>query len=44
MAVIGGLIWSTLLTLLVIPVVYTLIDDLTGFLSRRRRRPVEAQA
>jgi HAE1 family hydrophobic/amphiphilic exporter-1 len=41
-AVIGGLIWSTLLTLVVIPVVYTLIDDLTGFLSRRRRRLVEA--
>lgn len=41
-AVIGGLIWSTLLTLVVIPVVYTLIDDLTAFAGRRRRRGVEA--
>ncbi len=45
-AVIGGLAWSTLLTLLVIPVVYTLIDDLAGWLTgaRRRRAAVEAQA
>ena len=40
-AVIGGLIWSTLLTLLVIPVVYTLIDDLTHFASRARRPAAE---
>ncbi|MDP2726413.1 MAG: efflux RND transporter permease subunit, partial [Dehalococcoidia bacterium] len=33
-AVIGGLITSTLLTLVVVPVVYTLIDDL-GHLGRR---------
>lgn len=37
-AVIGGLIWSTLLTLLVIPVVYTFIDDLSRFISRGFRR------
>jgi HAE1 family hydrophobic/amphiphilic exporter-1 len=37
-AVIGGLIWSTLLTLVVIPVVYTLIDDLTRFAARGFRR------
>ena len=45
-AVIGGLAWSTLLTLLVIPVVYTLIDDLAGWLSgaRRRQRAAERQA
>jgi HAE1 family hydrophobic/amphiphilic exporter-1 len=45
-AVIGGLAWSTLLTLLVIPVVYTLIDDLAGWLSgaRRRQRAAEPQA
>ncbi len=44
-AVIGGLIWSTLLTLVVIPVVYTLIDDLTRSASRGgRRRTAEAQA
>ena len=40
-AVIGGLIWSTLLTLIVIPVVYTLVDDLAGLAGRTfRRRPV----
>jgi HAE1 family hydrophobic/amphiphilic exporter-1 len=37
-AVIGGLLWSTMLTLVVIPVVYTLIDDLTRFLSKGRGR------
>jgi len=37
-AVIGGLIWSTLLTLVVIPVVYTFIDDLSRFISRGFRR------
>jgi hypothetical protein len=43
-AVIGGLAWSTLLTLLVIPVVYTLIDDLAGWLTgARRRRAAEPQ-
>lgn len=42
-AVIGGLIWSTLLTLVVIPVVYTLIDDLAGFAGRRFRRRPEVQ-
>jgi HAE1 family hydrophobic/amphiphilic exporter-1 len=34
-AVIGGLITSTLLTLFVVPVVYTMLDDLTGLLTRR---------
>ncbi|RYZ79127.1 MAG: efflux RND transporter permease subunit, partial [Moraxellaceae bacterium] len=33
-AVIGGLITSTFLSLLVIPVVYTLIDDLQNSISR----------
>ena len=33
-AVIGGLITSTLLSLLVVPVVFTLIDDLEQFLRR----------
>jgi HAE1 family hydrophobic/amphiphilic exporter-1 len=43
-AVIGGLIWSTLLTLVAIPVVYTLIDDFTQFVARRgARRVAEAQ-
>ncbi len=38
-AVIGGLITSTALTLFVVPVVYSLLDDLTG----RRRRESEAE-
>ncbi|MDR7416086.1 MAG: efflux RND transporter permease subunit [Armatimonadota bacterium] len=36
-AVIGGLAWSTLLTLVVIPVTYTLLDDLRGWVARRAR-------
>lgn len=35
-AVIGGLVSSTLLTLIVVPVVYTLLDDLTTRVFRRR--------
>ncbi len=42
-AVIGGLITSTLLTLIVVPVVYTLLDDL-GLWIRRKRRPHESAA
>jgi HAE1 family hydrophobic/amphiphilic exporter-1 len=34
-AVIGGLITSTMLTLLVVPVAYTYFDDLGGWLKRR---------
>ncbi|HEY7769258.1 MAG TPA: efflux RND transporter permease subunit [Longimicrobium sp.] len=46
-AVIGGLITSTLLTLFVVPVVYTLLDDFTNRLFRRgaqkaHRAPVAA--
>ncbi len=41
-AVIGGVMASTLLTLLVVPVLYTLLDDLAGRL-RRRRRPATAR-
>lgn len=36
-AVIGGLITSTLLTLFVVPVVYTLLDDAAHWLTSRRR-------
>jgi hypothetical protein len=32
--VIGGLLTSTLLTLVLIPAVYTIMDDFTGALSR----------
>lgn len=38
-AVIGGLITSTMLTLFVVPVVYTLLDDVSAWLTSRRRRP-----
>jgi HAE1 family hydrophobic/amphiphilic exporter-1 len=34
-AVVGGLITSTFLTLLVVPVMYTLMDDLGGWLKRK---------
>jgi HAE1 family hydrophobic/amphiphilic exporter-1 len=37
-AVIGGLITSTLLTLFVVPVVYTLLEDGVKVLTGRRRR------
>ncbi len=35
-AVIGGLIVSTLLTLLVVPVIYSLLDDLASLFTRRK--------
>jgi HAE1 family hydrophobic/amphiphilic exporter-1 len=34
-AVVGGLLTSTLLTLLVVPVMYTLMDDLGGWVKRK---------
>ncbi len=37
-AVIGGVIASTLLTLLVVPVLYTLLDDLAARIGRRRTK------
>lgn len=39
-AVIGGLITSTLLTLFVVPAVYTLLDDLGDWFRQRRGTPV----
>ncbi len=39
-AVIGGLITSTLLTLIVVPVVYTLLDDVTAWFMGRRVKDV----
>jgi HAE1 family hydrophobic/amphiphilic exporter-1 len=41
-AVIGGLITSTLLTLVVVPVVYTLVDDLENFFKRKRKKSQRA--
>jgi HAE1 family hydrophobic/amphiphilic exporter-1 len=38
-AVIGGLITSTFLTLFVVPVMYTLVDDAAAWLLSRRRAP-----
>jgi hydrophobic/amphiphilic exporter-1 (mainly G- bacteria), HAE1 family len=38
-AVIGGVITSSLLTLVVVPVVYCYLDDLAGWLRRRRGAP-----
>jgi HAE1 family hydrophobic/amphiphilic exporter-1 len=37
-AVIGGVLASTLLTLLVVPVLYTLLDDVTAWARRRGGR------
>jgi HAE1 family hydrophobic/amphiphilic exporter-1 len=43
-AVIGGLITSTLLTLVVVPVAYTYFDDFGGWVARGfKRKPKEAQ-
>ncbi len=41
-AVVGGLITSTLLTLIVVPVVYTLLDDLAAWLRRHFSRAARA--
>jgi multidrug efflux pump subunit AcrB len=37
-AVIGGLITSTVLSLLVIPAIFTMLDDLTNWIGRLRKR------
>jgi hydrophobic/amphiphilic exporter-1 (mainly G- bacteria), HAE1 family len=42
-AVVGGLLTSTLLTLLVVPVMYTLMDDLGGWLRRAWRAGAAAK-
>jgi HAE1 family hydrophobic/amphiphilic exporter-1 len=43
-AVIGGLITSTFLTLLVVPVVYSLLDDFSAWVRRRREKKKEAHS
>jgi len=39
--VMGGLLTSTLLSLLVVPVIFTYVDDALEWLKRRTRRPME---
>jgi hydrophobic/amphiphilic exporter-1 (mainly G- bacteria), HAE1 family len=41
-AVVGGLITSTMLTLIVVPVVYTILDDIAGYVFGRKRKVVAA--
>jgi HAE1 family hydrophobic/amphiphilic exporter-1 len=41
-AIIGGLITSTVLTLLVVPVMYSILDDLAAWFGRRKRRAAES--
>src|SRR5690606_5129955 len=42
-AVIGGLITSTFLSLLFIPAIFTIVDDVAGFFSRRLGKMFEGQ-
>jgi len=43
-AVIGGLLTSTVLSLLVVPVVYEVVDNVEGWIARRlRRKPVAGE-
>ncbi len=37
-AVIGGLTSSTLLTLIIVPIVYTLLDDMVAFITGKRKK------
>ncbi|OGC91022.1 MAG: hypothetical protein A2W25_08060 [candidate division Zixibacteria bacterium RBG_16_53_22] len=41
-AVIGGLMSSTALTLIIVPIVYTLLDDLVAFVTGKKRRAKRA--
>jgi Cu/Ag efflux pump CusA len=43
-AVIGGLLTSTFLTLIVVPVFYTLLDDLYLRMTRKRRQRLAASS
>ena len=42
-AVIGGMISSTVLTLVVVPGVYTLIDDFVGFFRKKKRQDTKPE-
>ncbi|WP_372619243.1 efflux RND transporter permease subunit [Falsiroseomonas sp.] len=44
LVVIGGLVTSTLLSLVVVPVIYTMMDDVGAWLTRHLRRPAPAEA
>ncbi|PAB56920.1 efflux RND transporter permease subunit [Anaeromicrobium sediminis] len=37
-AIMGGMITSTILTLIVVPVVYTILDDIKGFIMKRFKK------
>ncbi len=43
-AVVGGLITSTMLTLIVVPVVYTILDDISAWIRRKGARHARAAA
>jgi len=43
-AVIGGMLSSTILTLVVVPIVYTLIDDFVGFFRRSKKKEASPSA
>jgi HAE1 family hydrophobic/amphiphilic exporter-1 len=43
-AVVGGLITSTMLTLIVVPVVYTILDDIAAWIGRHAARHARATA
>ena len=42
-AVVGGLISSTFLSLLYIPAIFTIVDDVAGFFARRMAKMFERQ-
>ena len=42
--IIGGQMLCLLLTLLVVPVGYSYVEDARGWIARKRTRPAEAQA
>lgn len=43
-AVIGGMISSTVLTLVVVPIVYTVVDDIVGLFRRKKKDPTAVES